>query len=103
MCLTTDLMPGVQMGELTEEERTVVEKELQQHIETLKSLRSHTPCIPGLKIMMAPQRVCGIRWKYDSCWQPDDDVKGDFVLCHNDLAQHNVLVDPKNPQNHRDY
>jgi hypothetical protein len=34
-------------------------------------------------------------WNYHTCWRPRSDVKGDFVLCHGDLGQHNVLVDPK--------
>ncbi|KAK3302809.1 uncharacterized protein B0T15DRAFT_487799 [Chaetomium strumarium] len=80
---------------LPEEDRRVIEKELQQHMGTLKSLRSDTLGVPGEQLRVAPQRVCDMSWIYYTCWRPRSNVKGDFVFCHNDLGQHNVLVDPK--------
>ncbi|KAJ4294905.1 hypothetical protein N0V88_005144 [Collariella sp. IMI 366227] len=49
----------VQMDELLDEERKIVEKELLKHIATLKSLRSDTPGIPGdpEALMVPPQRL----------------------------------------------
>lgn len=76
------------MDELPDKDRNVVEKELLQHIVTLKSLRSDTPGVPGEALAVPPQRVCDFHYKYHSCWRPRPDVKGD-------LAMHNVLVDPK--------
>jgi hypothetical protein len=95
MYLVMEFVQGVRMDELSEEDQKVVEKELLQHVETLKSLRSDTPGVPGEPLMIAPQRVCDFHWKYHSAWRPRSGVKGDFVFCHNDLGQHNVLVDPK--------
>ncbi|GAB1311840.1 hypothetical protein MFIFM68171_02050 [Madurella fahalii] len=66
---STELVPGVSMSQLTEEQKQVVTKELLEHIATLKSLRSDTPG-PDLE-------------------------KGSYVFCHNDLGQHNVIVDPE--------
>ncbi len=95
MHLAEEFVPGVQMDELTDGERKVVEKELLQHLATLKSLRSDTPGVPGEELAVPPQRVCDFHYKYHSCWRPRNGVKGDFVMCHGDLGQHNVLVDPK--------
>lgn len=95
MYLATEFVRGVSTQDLSEDDRKVVEKELQDHVRTLKSLRSDTPGVPGEPLMIAPQRVCDFHYKYHSAWRPRSDVKGDFVFCHNDLGQHNVLVDPK--------
>ncbi|KAK4145837.1 uncharacterized protein C8A04DRAFT_26316 [Dichotomopilus funicola] len=110
MYLAMEFVSGaVPMDELSEAERKVVEKELRVHMETLKSLRSGTPGVPGEEFLVGPVRVCGYRWHYHTCWRPrpgafpapksGEDGKegggGQFVLCHNDLAQQNVLVDPK--------
>lgn len=87
MYLITEFVEGVGMNELSDEDRQVVEKELLQHIATLKSLRSDTPGVPGESLMVAPQRVCDMEWNYHACWRPRSDVRGDFVFCHNDLGQ----------------
>lgn len=98
----TEFVEGVSMKELCEADKTVVKKELQQHIATLRSLRSNVPGVPSLheasglaqSLLCAPERVSNIWWKPTICWRPRADVKGDFVFCHNDLGQHNVIVDP---------
>ncbi|KAJ4305949.1 hypothetical protein N0V88_000739, partial [Collariella sp. IMI 366227] len=78
---STALVLGISMFQLTEEQKQVVTAELLEHVATLKSLRFDTPGMPDL----APL-----------CWQPKDDIgKGGYVFCHNDLGQHNVIVDPK--------
>lgn len=95
MCLAMEFLPGVQMDDLPKEDRQVVAAELEQHLETLKALRSDTPGVPGEPLLIAPQRVTTYDWHYHSCWRPRPDLGGgDFVFCHNDLGQHNVLVDP---------
>ncbi len=48
MYLVAEFVEGVGMNELPEEDRRVVQKELQQHIETLKALRFDTPGLPGI-------------------------------------------------------
>lgn len=101
----TEFVEGVAMDKLSsEKDKEVVMKELQQHLATLKSLRSDTPGVPGTpsepgklaqSLLCAPERICNVHWKPNVCWRPRQDVKGDFVFCHNDLGQHNVIVDPK--------
>lgn len=45
--------------------------------------------------MCPPLRVTSGKWKVDNCWKLRADVaKGDYVLCHNDLGQHNIIMDP---------
>ncbi|KAH6626640.1 hypothetical protein B0J18DRAFT_443987 [Chaetomium sp. MPI-SDFR-AT-0129] len=79
---STELVPGVSMSQLTEEQKQVVMKELLEYVATLKSLRSGTPGVPGLPLLCAPNR-------------PKPDERGSYVFCHNDLGQHNVIVDPE--------
>lgn len=89
----TEYVPGESMKDLAETDKKVVEKELLKHLETLHSLRSDTPGIPGETLLCPPQRVFG-GWKKDSCWRLKKDApKGEYVLCHNDLGQHNIIVD----------
>ncbi|KAK4099079.1 hypothetical protein N658DRAFT_525714 [Parathielavia hyrcaniae] len=93
---STELVPGVTMTHLTAEQKQVVTKELLEHVATLKSLRSDTPGVPGQTLLCAPNRVQSGFWKPHSCWRPKPDMeKGDYVFCHNDLGQHNVIVDPE--------
>ncbi|KAK4140851.1 kinase-like domain protein [Dichotomopilus funicola] len=75
---STEPVPGVSITQLMEEQKQVVTKELLEHIATLKSLRSDTPGVPGQTLLYTPNRAY-------SC----------YVFCHNDLGQHNVIVDPE--------
>lgn len=70
MCLAMEFLPGVQMDELPEAGRQIVAAELSHHLETLKSLRSPTPGVPGESLLIAPQRVTTYHWHYHSCWRP---------------------------------
>lgn len=70
MCLAMEFLPGVQMDELPEADRQIVAAELSHHLETLKSLRSATPGVPGESLLIAPQRVNTYHWHYHSCWRP---------------------------------
>lgn len=91
--LQTQHVQGVGMNELTQEEKETVMRELRQHVATLQSLQSDTPGVPGESLLYPPQRVTSGRWKINSCWKPRVG-KGDYFFCHNDLGQHNVIVDP---------
>lgn len=91
----TEYVEGVSMMDLSEEDKVVVKKGLQQHVETLKALRSDTPGVPGRDLLCPPLRVPSVKWKVNSCWRPRQDVKGNYIFFHNDLGQHNIIVDPK--------
>lgn len=90
----TEYVDGVSMSELTEEDKQVVKKEIMQHMATLHALRSDLPGVPGESLLCPPQRVTSCKWKINSCWRPLE-KRGDYVFCHNDLGQHNIIVDPK--------
>ncbi|KAG6009001.1 hypothetical protein E4U43_000072 [Claviceps pusilla] len=61
----------------------------EQHVATLQSLKSDVPGVPGETLLCAPKRIVRQGWKQNSCWRPKSETKGEFVFCHNDLAQHN--------------
>lgn len=93
---STELVSGVNMSDITEEQKLVVTKELLGHVATLRSLRSDTPGVPGQILLCPPNRIHKGFWKRHSCWQPKPDIeRGGFVFCHNDLGQHNIIVDPE--------
>ncbi|KAK4135082.1 hypothetical protein BT67DRAFT_441514 [Trichocladium antarcticum] len=48
MYLVSQFVEGIGMGELPKEDQQLVQKELHRHIETLKSLRSNSPGLPGI-------------------------------------------------------
>ncbi|KJR87267.1 uncharacterized protein SPSK_01927 [Sporothrix schenckii 1099-18] len=92
----TEFVPGISMVHFTPEQKDVVTKELMVHLATLKSLRSDTPGVPGQTLLCPPLRMHRDFWKSHTCWRPKADLpKGDYVFCHNDLSQYNVLVDPE--------
>ncbi|KAH9908975.1 hypothetical protein F4778DRAFT_776141 [Xylariomycetidae sp. FL2044] len=76
----TEHVPGVGMSKLSEADKQVVTVELLQHVATLRSLRSNFKAAGG-RITAAGAR--GPDWR------------GRYVMCHNDLGQHNVIVDPR--------
>lgn len=92
---STEYVPGVSMSQLEEAQKLQVMEELRRHVETLRSLRSDKPGVPGEDMLCAPYRVTRNRWKDNSCWRSRQGVDGEYVFCHNDLGQHNVLVDPE--------
>ena len=79
MCLAMEFLPGVQMDDLPEADRQVVAAELEQHLETLKALRSDTPGVPGEPLLIAPQRVTTYDWHYQSCWGLNVDTSTKMV------------------------
>lgn len=90
----SQFVDGISMKELEPKEKEVVIKEVERHVATLQALRSEFPGVPGESLLFPPQRVTRNRWKLNSCWRPKQE-KGDYVFCHNDLGQHNVIVDPE--------
>ncbi|KAG6009850.1 hypothetical protein E4U43_008663 [Claviceps pusilla] len=91
----SQVVEGVALDLLDDKDKPIVIKELEQIVETLRTLKSDVPGVPGQTLLCPPWRVCNMEWKPDSCWRPKPETKGEFVFCHNDLGQQNVLVDPK--------
>lgn len=86
----TEHVDGPRMSELQEDQKIVVKAELERHLETLRSLKSDTLGGPA-GIVVPPYRVLEhcktTRWKLKPA-----DAK-EYIFCHNDLSQQNVIVD----------
>ncbi|KAI5889131.1 kinase-like protein [Schizophyllum commune H4-8] len=92
--LIEDEVPGVAMKDLPDDAKVIVMQELEGHVRTLQSLHSTTmggfcgsACLPYRLWAVLPRNFGKVTFK--------PDVPYDLVFCHNDLAQHNILVDPE--------
>ncbi|KID97476.1 Protein kinase-like domain protein, partial [Metarhizium majus ARSEF 297] len=83
------------MKELAQQDKEAVMKEIERHVTTLRTLRSDLLGALGQSLLCPPQRVTRNQWKVNSCWRPRKKGHGEYVFCHNDLGQHNVIVDPE--------
>lgn len=90
--LITEYVDGINMADLTEEQKLVVSEELERHRAKLKTLRSSKLGGPS-GIMVPPYRV--LRLAETEKWDLRPAAGDDYVFCHNDLSQQNVIVDPK--------
>ena len=90
--LVMESVAGVSMADLTEDEKHVVKQELAEHLDSLHSLRSST--LGGISgLMIPPYRVVSKTFRDD--WDLRPSETEEYVFCHNDLSQQNVIVDPK--------
>ncbi|EEQ34867.1 conserved hypothetical protein [Microsporum canis CBS 113480] len=89
--LVMEYIEGVSMADLTEDQRATVERELGKHIQQLHALRSSKLGGPS-GLVIPPYRAMQKTFRDDWELQPSDE--DDYVFCHNDLSQQNVIVDP---------
>ncbi|KAL2153511.1 hypothetical protein VTH82DRAFT_4666 [Thermothelomyces myriococcoides] len=88
----TQYIDGVSMAELPEHQKAVVIAELEGYLAELKLLRSNRMGGPT-GIVIPPYRVlCEAERDDWSQLRPSD--RDEYVFCHNDCSQHNVIVDP---------
>lgn len=88
--LITEYIDGVGMSELSEEQKTIVCKELESQIAKLQNLRSC--CLGGSSgIVIPPYRV--LRQTETDYGDLQPSTHEESVFCHNDLSQQNVIVD----------
>ncbi|KAG8415314.1 hypothetical protein J3459_011149 [Metarhizium acridum] len=91
----TEHVSGIAMSDLSEPSKQFVKQQLLQHVKALQNLHSDTPGVPGQQLLCPPLRVNAGKWKVNSCWKPRADLpKEDYVFCHNDLRQDNIIVNP---------
>ena len=90
--LVTEYVDGVGMNELSDAQRVVVAKELEEHLNTLHNLRSRKLGGPT-GIIIPPYRALVKTVRDD--WNIEDAQSDEYVFCHNDLSQHNIVVDPE--------
>lgn len=116
--IVSEYVDGKAMAVLPEEQRKVVEKELEGHLETLRGLKSDTWGGPSGIVRFPPLHLCSfpaISFRtcrktdsqrqvippyrvmvkaYREQWRMKKRDSKDLVFCHNDLSTHNVIVDP---------
>lgn len=94
--LMTEYIDAIPMSELDPADKGAVLKELEIYIAKLKTLRSKMPGIPGASFICPHYRLFR-GWKSLSVWKwkgtENSNEEEEYVFCHNDLGQHNVLVD----------
>lgn len=79
------------MSQLLEDQKKLVHAELNQHIVTLREIRSNKIGGPS-GIVIPPYRVLDCTDK--DTWTLRSSESQEYVFCHNDLSQQNVIVDP---------
>lgn len=93
--LITEFIEGVDLATLSEEkQKLVVITELETHLAKLRGLKSSTVGGPT-GIITPPYRVTLVtkqdRWNLK---KKSPSSNEEYGFCHNDLSQHNVIVDP---------
>jgi aminoglycoside phosphotransferase len=91
--LVTQRLPGVRMDKLCPEDQAVVMKEVESHIQALQNLRSTRTGGPS-GLVCPPQRGTQYFPK-GTPWSVRSSPGFDFVFCHCDLSQSNIMVDPE--------
>lgn len=91
--LVTERLFGVAMCKLSPDEQAVVIEEVEGHVRALQTLRSDT--IGGPSGVVCPPRRGGGYFPGDVRWEGRKGREGEFVFCHGDLSQTNVIVDPE--------
>ena len=91
--IVTDIVPGVRLKELPEDKKVPVIKELEGYLAQMHTIKSKV--MGGfLGDVIVPYRV-GKAVPHDQILKLREATTPEFVLCHNDLGQQNVIVDEK--------
>ncbi|KAJ6036046.1 hypothetical protein N7540_000325 [Penicillium herquei] len=89
--LIMERIPGVKMDNLPEEQKQQMWPEIEQHLATLRAIK---PSITG-----GPSALATPPWR--ALYKTRHDVlrkqikAPEYVFCHNDFAQHNIMVHPE--------
>lgn len=90
--LVMEYVDGVAMARLSDEQKSVVRVEVEGYLERLHQIRSDTLGGPS-GIVVPPYRVMDLEEGDE--WERKVSNEKEYVFCHNDLSQHNVIVDPE--------
>ncbi|RKK10871.1 hypothetical protein BFJ66_g14427 [Fusarium oxysporum f. sp. cepae] len=90
--LITEYIDGVNMADLSEEGKAIVQEELKGYLATLTTLKSSRLGGPS-GIIIPPYRAMKRAQSNNWTLSPSEQVE-EYVFCHNDLSQHNIIVDP---------
>ena len=85
--LVTEFVDGTPMSELADEEKRVVSAELEEHVVNLHEMKAQVSGLEG--VVIPPYRVMR---QSDEVWATQRG-EYEYVFCHNDLSQQNVIVD----------
>jgi hypothetical protein len=88
----TEYVEGVNMADLPDHQKDVVMAELEGHLAQLKTLRSNRIGGPS-GIVIPPYRVL-CETERDDWSQLQPSPHAEYVFCHNDCSQHNIIVNP---------
>ncbi|EER27994.1 hypothetical protein D8B26_005878 [Coccidioides posadasii str. Silveira] len=89
--LWTELVPGVPLKEIPLSDQHTVIEQIERYKSTLQGLRSS--CIGGPTGIVCPPPVAK-QLQRDEMWITKHSPAKEYVFCHNDLSQSNVIVDP---------
>lgn len=89
--LIMEYVDGISMSQLSEEDKEVVYAEL-QHLATLREIKRNTIGGPS-GLVIPPYRV--MKCRDNDTWIPRLSEIAEYVFCHNDISQYNVIVDPR--------
>ncbi|KDR80937.1 hypothetical protein GALMADRAFT_136015 [Galerina marginata CBS 339.88] len=91
--IITDMVPGLTMAEIPDDKKAAVIKELEGYVDQMHAIKSNK--MGGFcGDVVYPYRVA-VALPHDQDLKFRDADTPEFVLCHNDLSQHNVMVDEK--------
>lgn len=90
--LIVEKVDGISMKDLTGAELQTVTEELQGHIRSFRRLRSSRIGGPS-GLVVPPYRTTRQNFRDD--WNLQEGMPDEYVFCHNDLSQHNVILDPE--------
>jgi serine/threonine protein kinase len=91
--LITEYVEGVSLADLPDHQKDVVLAELEGHLGRLKTLRSHRLGGPA-GVVIPPYRVLCETERDDWTGQLREARRAEYVFCHNDCSQHNIIVNP---------
>ena len=83
LVIITEYIDGVNISDLSEVEKQVVQTEINQHLATLREIKSDTIGGPS-GITIPPHRV--MKQAENDDWDPKTSDKKEYVFCHNDLS-----------------
>jgi len=92
--LIAEYIEGESMSKLSEEKKATVREELEAHLAKLQGLRSKQLGGPS-GIVIPPYRVVYKTDRKSDNGSLRASNREKYVFCHNDLSQHNVIVDPE--------
>lgn len=89
--LATELVPGIPMNELPLASQSKVAEEIEKYLKLLRKLQSNQIGGPTGIICSPP---IAKQLGSDSIWDTRPSSTEEYVFCHNDLSQSNIIVNP---------